>query len=140
MKHFRIFPAVVILSCLLTGCGSTEPESSAASRAYIPADSVIQMNMQTLGYQVTLNDMTEQTGISMLAATNGKTPEDGFEGLYVIRANNPDTLESYKQTQQYDKQIDHFRYILYTNDAEYGNIMVCGTEKALSDAGVTGGN
>jgi spermidine/putrescine-binding protein len=125
---------------LLTGCGSTEPESSAASRAYIPADSVIQMNMQTLGYQVTLNDMTEQTGISMLAATNGKTPEDGFEGLYVIRANNPDTLESYKQTQQYDKQIDHFRYILYTNDAEYGNIMVCGTEKALSDAGVTGGN
>ena len=57
-----------------------------------------------------------------------------------IRANNPDTLESYKQTQQYDKQIDHFRYILYTNDAEYGNIMVCGTEKALSDAGVTGGN
>ena len=125
---------------LLTGCGSTEPESSAASRAYIPADSVIQMNMQTLGYQVTLNDITEQTGISMLAATNGKTPEDGFEGLYVIRANNPDTLESYKQTQQYDKQIDHFRYILYTNDAEYGNIMVCGTEKALSDAGVTGGN
>lgn len=132
--------ALAAAGLLLTGCGSTEPESSAASRAYIPADSVIQMNMQTLGYQVTLNDMTEQTGISMLAASNGKQPEDGFEGLYVIRANNPDTLESYKQTQQYDKQIDHFRYILYTNDAEYGNIMVCGTEKALSDAGVTGGN
>lgn len=27
MKHFRIFPAVVILSCLLTGCGSTAKKS-----------------------------------------------------------------------------------------------------------------
>ena len=120
---------------LLTGCGGTEPES-AASKAYIPADSVIQFNMQTAGYQVTLNE----TGISMLAASNGKTPEDGFEGLYVIRANNPDTLESYRKTQQVDKQVDNFRYIIYTNDASYGNIMVCGTEKALKDAGVTGGN
>ena len=132
--------ALAAAGLLLTGCGSKETESSVASRANIPADSVIQLNMQSAGYQVNLNDMTEQSGISMLAATNGKQPDDGFEGLYVIRANNPDTLESYKQTQQFDKQVDHFRYIVYTNDAEYGNIMVCGTEQALKDAGVTGGN
>ena len=132
--------ALAAAGLLLTGCGSKETESSAAAKAYIPADAVIQMNMQTSGYQVTLNDMTEQAGLSMLAATNGKTPEDGFEGLYVIRANNEDALESYRQTQQIDKQVDHFRYIVYTNDAEYGNIMVCGTEQALRDAGITGGN
>ena len=132
--------ALAAAGLLLTGCGSNETETSAASRANIPADPVIQLNMQSAGYQVNLNDMSGQNGISMLAATNGKQPDDGFEGLYVIRANNPDTLESYKQTQQFDKQVDHFRYIVYTNDAEYGNIMVCGTEQALKDAGVTGGN
>ncbi len=132
--------ALAAAGLLLTGCGTKEPETSVASKAYIPADAVIQMNMQTSGYQVSLNDMTAQTGISMLAATNGKQPEEGFEGLYVIRANNEDTLESYRQTQQIDKQVDHFRYIVYTNDAEYGNIMVCGTEQALRDAGITGGN
>lgn len=132
--------ALAAAGLLLTGCGSTEPESSAAARAYIPSDSVVQLNMQTTGYQVTLSDMSEDTGFSMLAATNGKAPEDGFEGLYIIRANNPDSLESYRKTQQLDKQIDHFRYIIYTNDAEYGNIMVCGTEAALKDAGITGGN
>ena len=136
----KIILALAASGLLLTGCGSKDPDASEASRASIPADSVIQMNMEALGYTVTLNDMTEQSGMSMLAASNGKTPEDGFEGLYVIRANNPDTLESYKKTQQFDKQIDHFRYIVYTNDAVYGNIMVCGTEDALKDAGVTGGN
>ena len=42
--------------------------------------------------------------------------------------------------QQVFDVLDHFRYIVYTNDAEYGNIMVCGTEQALKDAGITGGN
>ena len=124
---------------LLTSCGSKEEESSVVSRARIPADSVIQMNLQTKGYTVTVNDLTAQNGISVYAATNGKTPEDGFEGLYVIRANDSEALESYRQTQQIDQQIDHFRYIVYTNDVEYGNIMVCGTETALKDAGITGG-
>ena len=132
--------ALAAAGLLLTGCGGKDESSAAPEKAYIPEDIVIQMNMQDHGYTVTLNDMTEQTGVSMLAASNGKTPEDGFEGLYVIRANNPDTLESYSKTQQIDKQVDHFRYILYTNDATYGNIMVCGTEAALKDAGITGGN
>lgn len=131
--------ALAAAGLLLTGCGSKEEESAASAKAYIPADAVIQMNMQDHGYTVSLNDMTAENGISMLAATNGKTPEDGFEGLYVIRANNSDSLESYRKTQQVDRQVDHFRYIIYTNDADYGNIMVCGTEQALKDAGVTGG-
>ena len=82
----KIILALAASGLLLTGCGSKDPEASEASRASIPADSVIQMNMEALGYTVTLNDMTEQSGMSMLAAKHRRTALRGsMSSAQIIR-------------------------------------------------------
>ena len=134
MKKF--LSALCGAAILLTGCGAGDSVSSAADRQYIPSDASIQANMQDAGYTVQLQKYEENGGISMLVASNGKQADDGFEGLYVIRSKESNGIEAFKKSQQLDKQIDNFRYIVYTNDEEYGNIMVCGTETAISDAGI----
>ncbi|MCQ2406905.1 MAG: hypothetical protein MJ065_00015 [Oscillospiraceae bacterium] len=129
---YRILPVICAAALLLTGCGSAS-SAAAHSATIIPASGTIQMNLQSAGYKVSLAD-TES--VSLLTATNGKEPPD-FEGVLVMRADSSEAI-----TQQQSKKAENEGSIIFvrTNDPEYGNIFITGTQKALQDAGITIGD
>lgn len=128
MKH-RILPALCAAALLLTGCGGTS-SSAAEKKTYIPSNDSIEYDLKQAGYQVKITDV----GVySMISATNGKEQPD-FEGLLLMRADSADTI-----TQQKSQKAESEKSVLFvrTNDPEYGNILISGTQKALKDAGIT---
>lgn len=127
MKH-RILPVICAAALLLTGCGGAS-STAAHSATIIPASGTIQMNLQDAGYKVSFSD---SGSVSLLSATNGKEPPD-FEGVFVMRA---DSSEAIVQQQSKKAETENTVVFVRTNDPEYGNIFITGTQKALQDAGI----
>lgn len=131
-KHFAALAAAAIL---LTGCGD---ESSVYIRTVIPADADIKSSMEASGYQTALIGDFDKTGVSIFTASNGKTGTE-YDGLIVMRAKDTKDIEDEKSKTRSAEEENIVVYVK-TNDPEYGNVLVTGTQTAISAAGITLGD
>lgn len=114
-----IIPTVCAAALLFAGCGEKS--------SVIPDRTTMQSNLQAENYVVSVS--TEDVDGMMLTAKSGKdflafyqldTAED-CERLYeIVTQANPDAEQSYQ----------------FTNDAEFGNVIICGTKAAIKAAGI----
>ena len=132
----RIFTVLAASALLLTGCGSKSESVDVISEhiTYIPSDGVMKSNMDELGYQVSSFGNLKEDGFSIFSASNGKEDEE-FEGVVVMRAKDSEELENQKQQNQ-GAGADRIRIYALVNDPDYGNLLITGTEKGISDAGI----
>lgn len=116
---------VMLLSFGLTACGDDK------NGTYYPDKSEMSYNLVTNGYQTYSTSILvgEGTGIFLSATKDGDyikfywldSPDDCDYYYHLLEEDNPDCNVLVK----------------LENDEKFGNIVYCGTENAINDAGIT---
>ena len=133
----RIFAAAALAgTMLLAGCGAEPAESVKAEKVtYLPSDSAMKSKMEQLGYQTAAMGDLEQSGYTIFTASNGKENVEEFEGVMVMRAADSEELQSRKE-QNTGASAERSHILVLTNDPDYGNVLITGTDKGIKDAGI----
>lgn len=114
-----IIPTICAAALLFAGCGEKS--------SVIPDRTEMQSNLQAENYVVSVS--TEDVDGVMLTAKSGKDflafyqldKAEDCERLYeVVTKANPDAEQS----------------CMYVDDAEFGNVIICGTKSAIKAAGI----
>ena len=136
MRHFhKILIAAAASAILLTGCGG---ESSAVIRTVIPSVQAMESSMKSLGYKTNVLGDLEKDGFTIFSASVGESPEN-FDGVMVMRTVKAEDIESKKSNTQ---SVESENTVIWvkTNDPDFGNVMITGTENAIRKAGITLGD
>ena len=115
-----IIPTVCAAALLCSGCGEKQsviPELSAAQLSLQNANYVASLSAEEVDGKV----LTAKKGSDFLAYYKLNSAEECDRLYDVVIGANPDADVSCK----------------YTNDENFGNVIICGTKDALKTAGIT---
>lgn len=124
--------ALFVLTFALSACGDK-------GGTYYPSDSEMKTNLEKAGYVVTLyQDLTDNNGNkhagTHLFASKSRENENE-EYLYFYRFDNASSCDYYYKAMEKDCE-NYNSLVKIENDEKFGNIVYCGTKKAIDDAGI----
>ena len=106
---------------LLTACGEKS--------SVIPDDSAMQTSLKDNKYTVTLSNGNDDFNGTLLSAISGS------DYLKVYRFSSADECDLMYEAVANSNSNADMTY-KYTNDAEFGNLIICGTKNAVKAAGI----
>ena len=113
----------LILIFVLSACGNDK------SGTYYPTNEEIKTNLENAGYTTCFTD--SQTGWGGYAIKD----DDENEYIYFCRPKTVEDCEYYYDL--YEKNCKNYNTLVkIENDEKFGNIVYCGTENAINDAGI----
>lgn len=116
----KLFAAVGAAALLFTACGAKE--------TVIPSPGEIKSNLEAAKYSVSLN--TSDVDGTMINAKSG----DEYLSFYKLdSAEDCDRLYDTVLQANSNAEVSY----KYSNDATFGNVIICGTKDAVKAAGIT---
>ncbi len=115
--------ATLVLCLVLSACGDD------TNGTYYPKNTEMQSNLENNGYSVSVTtDLDEKNGTYLAAAKDNEYIE-----FYWL--DNADACDYFYDLLK-EKYHDYNSLIKIENDEKFGNIVYCGTENAINDAGI----
>ena len=124
---------MAILTFTLTACGDDN------CGTYYPANDEMKTNLENNGYVVTLyqdlsdNDDNRHYGTLLFASEDREGEQREY--LYFYRLDKTTSCEYYYNALEQNCE-NYNSLVKIENDDKFGNIVYCGTEKAVNDAGI----
>lgn len=131
--------AIVCSICIMLILFSLTACSEDNSGTHYPTNNEMKSNLEKNGYVVTIyNDLSDNNGNhhggTMLFASKSRENEKD-EYLYFYRFENANSCDFYYNSLEQNCE-NYNSLVKIENDEKFGNIVYCGTENAISAAGI----
>lgn len=127
-----LYGLLFALTFALSACGNK-------NGTYYPNNSEMKTNLEENGYVVTIyqdlsdNDGNHHEGTLLFASKSRENEQEEY--LYFYRFDNANSCDYYYTAME--KECKNYNSLVkIENDEKFGNIVYCGTEKAIDDAGI----
>lgn len=121
-----------VLTFALTACDDK-------NGTYYPDNSEMKTNLENNGYVVTIyqdlsdNEGNQHAGTLLFASKSRENEQEEY--LYFYRFDNANSCDYYYTAMESECK-NYNSLVQIKNDEKFGNIVYCGTNKAIDDAGI----